>query len=174
MALPPKGRIFWPIFFTWLALDIVTKYLALAYLWPPGIPHEVMGEYVRFTLAFNRGAAMGMSLGEWSRPAFTVIAIVLLGAMGWLYRRTDPANRLQGAILAFIASGAVGNLIDRIRHERGVTDFIDLGVGTVRFWTFNVADMGITLGAIALALTMKEVEDSRRQSKAVEEGTASG
>jgi signal peptidase II len=90
--------------------------------------------------------------------------------MAWLFRRTDPANRLQAAILAFIAAGAVGNLIDRIRFERGVTDFIDLGVGNVRFWTFNVADMGITLGAIALALTMKEVEDSRSRSKAVEAG----
>jgi signal peptidase II len=170
MPLSPKTRVFWPIFIVWLALDMVTKSLALAHLWPPGVPHEVAGEYVRFTLAFNRGAAMGVSLGEWSRPAFTIIAFVLLGAMAWLFRRTDPANRLQAAILAFIAAGAVGNLIDRIRFERGVTDFIDLGVGNVRFWTFNVADMGITLGAIALALTMKEVEDSRRQSKTVEAG----
>jgi signal peptidase II len=173
MPLPPKARYFWPIFISWLLLDIVTKQLALANLWPPGIPHPVVGDYVRFTLAFNRGAAMGMSLGEWSRPAFTIIAIVLLGAMGWLYRRTDQANRLQGAILAFIAAGAVGNLIDRVRHARGVTDFIDLGVGSVRFWTFNVADMGITLGAIALALTMKDVEESRRESKRVEEGSPS-
>lgn len=172
MALAPKARTFWPIFFAWLALDIVTKHLALARLWPPGVPHEVAGEYVRFTLAFNRGAAMGMSLGEWSRPAFTIIAIVLLGAMAWLYRRTEPANRLQGAILAFIAAGAVGNLIDRIRHERGVTDFIDIGIGSVRFWTFNVADMGITLGAIALAFTLKEIEGGRERSKAVEEPTA--
>jgi signal peptidase II len=164
--------VFCPIFIAWLVLDIVTKQMALAWLWPPGIPHEVAGEYVRFTLAFNRGAAMGMSLGEWSRPAFTIIAIILLGAMAWLYRRTEATNRLQGAILAFIAAGAVGNLIDRIRHERGVTDFIDLGVGSVRFWTFNVADMGITLGAIALAFTMKELEDTRKQSKAVEEPTA--
>jgi len=165
----PKARVFWPIFILWLVLDLITKQLALAYLWPPGIPHQVVGDYVRLTLAFNRGAAMGMSLGEWSRPAFTVIAIVLLGAMGWLYRRTDASNRIQGAVLAFIAAGAVGNLIDRIRHARGVTDFIDLGIGNVRFWTFNVADMGITLGAIALAFTMKEVEGGRRRSKRVEE-----
>jgi signal peptidase II len=164
-----KARTFWPIFIVWLGLDFITKQLALTALWPPGVPHQIVGEYVRLTLAFNRGAAMGMSLGEWSRPAFTVIAIALLGAMMWLYRRTAPTNRLQAAILAFIASGAVGNLIDRIRHPRGVTDFIDLGVGTVRFWTFNVADMGITLGAIALALTMKEIEGSRRESKRVEE-----
>ena len=45
-----------------------------------------------------------------------------------------------------------------MRHERGVTDFIDAGIGNARFWTFNVADMGITCGAIALALILGKEE----------------
>jgi len=153
-ALSPKGRIFWPIFVTWLVLDLVTKHLALQQLWPPGVPHRVFGDYLRFTLAFNQGAAMGMSLGDFSRPVFTVIGLLLLGGLGWLYWKTRNDQRLQAAIIAFIMAGAVGNLIDRLRHERGVTDFIDMGIGTVRFWTYNVADMGITCGAIALALLL--------------------
>ena len=153
-ALTQKGRIFWPIFFGWLTLDLITKHLALQNLWPPGVPHEILGEYLRFTLAFNRGAAMGMSLGDFSRPAFTVIGLVLLGGLGWLYHKTRNDQRLQAAIIGFIMAGAIGNLVDRLRHERGVTDFIDAGIGTMRFWTFNVADMGITCGAIALALLL--------------------
>ncbi len=171
-ALSPKARTFWPIFAIWLVLDLITKQIALATLWPPGVPREVLGEYVRFTLAFNRGAAMGMSLGDWSRPAFTVIALVLLVVLAWLYRTTSPTDRRRTAILAFIVAGALGNLIDRLRHERGVTDFIDIGVGTVRFWTFNVADMGITRGAIARARVLGQEEKAAKAAKAGAPGPA--
>jgi len=158
----PKHRIFWPIVVLWLALDLVTKRWALATL-HPGIPNEVLGEYLRWTLTFNRGAAMGMHLGEWSRAIFTTIGIVMLLVLGWLYRTTAPADRLRAAILGFITAGAIGNLMDRVRHGQ-VTDFIDAGIGTVRFWTFNVADMGITCGAIALALAL-EMAERRRGNK---------
>jgi len=168
--LSSKGRIFWPIFFGWLTLDLITKHLALQNLWPPGVPHEILGEYLRFTLAFNRGAAMGMSLGDFSRPAFTVIGLVLLGGLGWLYHKTRNDQRLQAAIIAFIMAGAIGNLVDRLRHERGVTDFIDAGIGTMRFWTFNVADMGITCGAIALALLLGRDESRTANAEGKVEG----
>lgn len=160
--MSPKSRVFWPILVLWFALDLVTKRWALATL-HPGVPFEVLGDFLRWTLAFNRGAAMGMHLGEWSRPAFTVIGVGMLLVLGWLYRRTEPGNRLQAAILAFIMAGAMGNLLDRLRYGQ-VTDFIDVGVGSIRFWTFNVADMGITCGAIALAIVL-EVE--ARRAKAV-------
>ena len=51
-----------------------------------------------------------------------------------------------------IAAGATGNLIDRVRSARGVVDFIDVGIGASRFWTFNVADSGVTCGAVILAI----------------------
>jgi signal peptidase II len=159
----PKARIFWPIFIGWLVLDLITKRWALATLMP-GVPNEVVGEYLRWTLTFNRGAAMGMNIGEWSRVVFTVIGVGMLGVLGWLYRRARPDDRLRTAILAFIMAGALGNLIDRVRSARGVTDFIDVGVGTVRFWTFNVADMGITCGAIALAIILEL--DARKEKAA--------
>jgi signal peptidase II len=151
--MSPKSRVFWPILIGWLVLDVITKRWALAAL-HPGVPYEVLGDFLRWTLAFNRGAAMGMHLGEWSRPAFTVIGVGMLAALGWLYYKTRASQRLQAAIIAFIMAGAIGNLIDRIRFGQ-VTDFIDVGIGTVRFWTFNVADMGITCGAIALALVLE-------------------
>ena len=47
--------------------------------------------------------------------------------------------------------GAAGNLIDRFHSPQGVVDFIDIGVGDVRFWTFNVADSAVTVGALMLA-----------------------
>ena len=160
--MPPKARLFWPIFVAWLVLDLATKQWALGSLQPAGMPHEVLGEYLRWTLAFNRGAAMGMHLGEWSRPFFTVVGVVMLGVLYWLYRTTAPADRLRATIIAFVMAGALGNLIERIRFGQ-ITDFIDVGIGTTRFWTFNVADMGITCGAIALALILGK-EDAKTET----------
>jgi signal peptidase II len=48
--------------------------------------------------------------------------------------------------------GAAGNLLDRMFGNYGVVDFIDVGVGSTRFWTFNIADSAITVGAILLIL----------------------
>ena len=133
-----------------VAGDVLTKQLALSFLPPAGIPHEVVGDVVRFTLAFNRGAAFGMHVGGWSRLVFSAFAVgmvaVLLVAVG---RVTGPVQRLVTA-MGLVAGGALGNLIDRVRWDRGVVDFIDIGLGTTRFWVFNLADSAITLGAILL------------------------
>jgi signal peptidase II len=53
--------------------------------------------------------------------------------------------------LGFVVAGACGNLLDRLRRPRGVVDFIDIGFGDVRFWTFNLADVAVFCGAVLLA-----------------------
>jgi signal peptidase II len=72
--------------------------------------------------------------------------------------------------LALIFGGAIGNLIDRVRSPQGVVDFIDVGVGAYRWWTFNIADVGITLGALLLgwALWSRVEEDERSQRPAAD------
>lgn len=133
-----------------LGLDIVTKRLAEAHL-VPYRPHEVWGNVVRLTLAYNPGAAFSMSLGEHSRWLFTAITIGVLVILWRTFRRTAPADRLQLLALSLIAGGALGNLLDRLRSSHGVVDFIDIGWRGVRFWTFNVADSGVSVGAVLLA-----------------------
>jgi signal peptidase II len=81
----------------------------------------------------------------------TVAALLVLGV---LYHRTRPSERLRVIGVALVVGGALGNLIDRVRSSAGVVDFIDVGVKNVRFWTFNVADMGITAGAVLLLLAL--------------------
>ena len=71
-------------------------------------------------------------------------------------RRPSMTRPLGGALsvpaaLALLSAGALGNLIDRLRHAKGVVDFIDVGTAEWRFWTFNVADMGVSIGAVLLA-----------------------
>ena len=149
-----KAKWFWPLAIALLVADCATK-RAVENSLELGVPKPVVGETVRFTLSYNTNAAMGFQVGGDRRrlvlSAMTVAALLVLGV---LYHRTRPADRLRVIGVALVAGGALGNLIDRVRSSAGVVDFIDVGVSNVRFWTFNVADMGITIGAILLMLAL--------------------
>ena len=67
------------------------------------------------------------------------------------YWRAQAHDRTLALALGFIVAGASGNLLDRLRSPRGVVDFIDIGVGDIRFWTFNLADVAVFCGAVLLA-----------------------
>jgi signal peptidase II len=158
MHWTPKARRFWPLFALVLLTDCATKRAAELHLVPAQVPHEFFGEVVRLTLAYNPGAAMSLSLGAHSRVGFSLLAVAALLVMAHLYRRTAPGDRQAAAGLALIAAGAVGNLLDRLRSARGVVDFIDIGLGGWRFWTFNVADLAILVGAVVLVLALQRME----------------
>jgi signal peptidase II len=67
--------------------------------------------------------------------------------------------------LGLVAGGAAGNLIDRVRSARGVVDFLDVGIGTLRWPTFNVADIAVSCGAIALVISMWREDAHRAQTE---------
>src|SRR5258705_7599062 len=79
--------------------------------------------------------------------ALTAGALVILGR---LYQATRQGDFLRTIALGLVCGGAVGNLIDRVRSAAGVVDFIDVGVGDLRWPTFNVADMAVGIGAFLL------------------------
>ena len=83
-----------------------------------------------------------------------LIGVSLLASLFivYLYRTTDPRLRLRLAAMAAILGGALGNLVDRIFYGGHVVDFIDLGFGSHRFYTFNVADIGVSIGGLILFL----------------------
>ncbi len=151
--IPHRARIFWPLFVTWVVADFVTKRLVEARL-TPHVPNDIIGTWLRFTLNYNVGAAMNISLGGASRVAFTVLALVMLVVIIGMYVKTPDGETIQPLALALIAGGALGNLLDRVRSVRGVVDFIDVGIGDSRFWTFNVADAGVSCGAVLLMLVL--------------------
>ena len=148
-----NGAVFWTAAVAVVALDILTKALAVSHL-TRGVPRRIVGDVVRFTLAYNPGAAFSMSVGDKSRYFFGGVAIVALFVLWWLYRSTKPGDWVRVGALGLAWGGAAGNLIDRFRGTNGVVDFIDIGVGSVRFWTFNVADSAVTIGAITLAFVL--------------------
>ncbi len=148
-----KARLFTGVVGIVLVLDVTTK-LAIQSTFRIAQQVELLGDYVRLTYIYNPGAAFGIYLGEHSRIIFLVLSLVALAALLAMYRSTPPGQRIQLTALALISGGALGNLVDRLRGPAGVVDFIDVGVGGARFWTFNVADAGITIGAILLALSL--------------------
>lgn len=166
-----NGRVFWSAVVAVIVLDVITKALAVRYLLPPHVPHPIVGEFVRFTLAFNPGAAFSMSLGDNSRYIFGAFAVVALFILWRLYRTSVPGDTMRVLALGLACGGAAGNLIDRFRGARGVVDFIDIGVGDVRFWTFNVADSAVTVGAIVLAFVLWR-EDRRELAVEAAEAAA--
>ena len=147
---PANARLFWTTIVIVVLLDVATKFLVQHTLQPLA-PKPIIGDVVRFTLVYNRGAAFSMSLGEQSRWIFGGFAVIALFILWSLYRQSAPGDRARVLALALASGGAAGNLIDRIREPLGVVDFIDIGVGSVRFWTFNVADSAVTVGALLLA-----------------------
>lgn len=157
-------RLFLPLFLVLLLADCTTKELAETHLGAPYVPHEVVGDLVRLTLAYNPGAAFSLSLGAWSRPGFIVLTLGILVVLGQMLARSAPEGRLRILALALIMGGAVGNLLDRLTSSLGVVDFIDIGIGAVRFWTFNLADVWVTTGAILLAWTIWQ-EDIERENQ---------
>jgi signal peptidase II len=136
------------------ALDAITKALAVQHLAPRHIPHRVIGDFLRFTLAYNPGAAFGMHLGPASRWIFAALSIIIVVVILRVTADLTRVSRLAAFGVPVVIGGALGNLLDRIRFREGVVDFIDIGVGDVRFWTFNVADSAVTVGAVCLVLAL--------------------
>ena len=161
---PSHRRLFWGVSTGVVIADVVTKELARRLLVPERVPHEVVGDVLRLSLSYNPGAAFGLSVGAYSRWFFTALAGVILVVLWRMYRDTPPGQRLRVIALALVAGGAVGNVINRLWSERGVVDFIDVGVGTIRWPVFNVADIAVTTGAIILALSLwKEEQQIERR-----------
>ena len=140
-------------------IDQATKALMLAWL-EPGVPVPVIGDWFRFLLLFNPGAAF--SMGENSTWLFTTIQLAFV--IGIAIAAPRIRDRGQALGLALIAGGALGNLTDRLFREPGfwfghVVDFISVGA----FAVFNIADSAITVGVVVFVLAM--FAEERRQKE---------
>jgi signal peptidase II len=112
-------------------------------------PVPVLGSWLQLTLIRNRGAAFGISLGAGSDTLLLVISALAIVFIVFYYVRTSPNRLRQHLTYGLITGGAVGNLIDRIAKGE-VVDFIDCGLGSLRWPIFNFADVAVTLGAFLL------------------------
>jgi signal peptidase II len=137
----------------WVVLDQVTKIIVQRTLRLYD-PVPVIGDFFRLTYIYNRGAAFGLHLGDWSRIAFSILPVAAAALLYMMYRTTPWSDKMRLIAIPLVTGGAIGNLIDRIRSSRGVIDFFDFGFGTMRWPVFNVADIGVTVGALMLAVSL--------------------
>jgi signal peptidase II len=153
MPSAAERRIFFALALAVIAADLVTKFAAEGVLLrTAAIP--VIGEWIQLRLVYNPGAAFGLFLGAYSRWIFLSIAVVAVVALERMSAAARTGDLPRQLALGSVAGGAFGNLLDRIRSPRGVVDFIDIGIGDVRWPTFNVADMAVTCGALLLAWSL--------------------
>lgn len=134
-----------------IALDQLSKWWAVQALQPMGVSHVVIPGFLNWTLAFNSGAAFSFLAdgAGWQRWFFVLLALVISAVLvGWL-ARTPRRDWRTGLPLALIVGGAIGNLIDRL-HAAQVTDFIHVYFRQWNYPVFNLADCGITVGAVLL------------------------
>ncbi|WP_301070885.1 signal peptidase II [uncultured Desulfovibrio sp.] len=156
-----------------LALDQASKLLVMACI-PEHRPVPVIPGVFDLVNIRNRGAAFGFlnrSDIEWQFWLFLAATLVAVWAIVVLARSTRRPLLLAG--LGLILGGALGNLVDRLRFRAGV-DFLDLYWRGWHWPAFNVADMGICLGAVCacLALWRPEREHERPAAAAAPHGSA--
>ncbi len=164
--------------------DQLTKLWALArFTNETGAPNHdvinVIGEWIRFQLVFNKGAAFS------SRPQdlmpflppwlfFLLISIVATAVLLWFYRSIDKRDWMSRLGVVMILGGAVGNFIDRMRLSM-VVDFIDCDLPDfimTRFPTFNVADSFVTVGVAVVVLSpviLRKLHKEIKEEKAAAE-----
>jgi signal peptidase II len=169
MASVADRRLFWGTALAIVVADVATKLLAESLL-ARHVPVQLVGDYVQLRLVFNQCAAFGLCLGAYSRWIFFGLALGALLVLRSMVLAARPGDRFRLVALALVCAGAVGNVVDRLRSAQGVVDFVDVGVGTARWPTFNVADSAITVGAIALAISLWL--EGRAQERAKEAGAA--
>jgi len=97
----------------------------------------------------NTGVAFGLfadSASPWLAPLLIVFSVGVIALLVWLLATSRAGGWLSQCGLALILGGAAGNVLDRALR-RSVTDFIDLHVGSHHWYTFNLADSAIVIGA---------------------------
>ncbi len=109
--------------------------------------------FLNFHLAHNKGAAFGMlaESGGWQRWFFIVVAVIISIIIIHCVRRLRNNSKDELFAYSIILGGAWGNLLDRMLYGH-VIDFIDFHVGNWHWYTFNVADIAICVGASTLLL----------------------
>jgi signal peptidase II len=143
--------------FCCVGCDQVSKSAARAFL-SSGVSESFLADSLRLQLVENPGSflSLGASLPEKLRfSIFTAaVAILLIGLVGAsLFAKR--LGTLRFVALALVAGGGISNLIDRLIYDGRVTDFLNVGIGSLRTGIFNLADMAILAGALMLIFSRR-------------------
>jgi len=147
-----RGRARWPLFIGLAAsiviVDQLTK-LWLTSILGPGERREVLGDLVRIVHSQNTGALFGLFKDQ--ALLFGLVSVGVVALIVW-YHGSAGRNTLTSIALGLLLGGALGNMADRFRLGY-VVDWVDVGLGNLRFYTFNVADSAISCAILLLIIS---------------------
>ena len=158
------GRPRWVLFAVLAAAILVIDQVVKAWVaasFQVGLPVPVLGEALRITVSHNQGALFGLLQG--SAVVFGLVSLLVVGLIVW-YQARAGASLIVSIALGLLLGGAMGNLTDRLRLGY-VIDFVDAGLGDVRWFTFNLSDVAID-GAILLLILVALVPERRAERPA--------
>jgi signal peptidase II len=150
-----------------LAADRATKFAIERYT-SPYFRFSVVSDIVMLVHNQNPGIAFGVfsnSTSPWLAPLLLITSALVIVVLGWLLISGRVGGRLAQAGLSLILGGAAGNALDRLIHG-GVTDFVEIRLGTFSWPAFNVADSAISIGAALVVVEL--VFGGQRRSDSAE------
>jgi signal peptidase II len=139
-------------------LDQITKQI----LWHHGQNYDFIPGYFHITLVKNAGAAFGLFQG--GRAFFIIASVVASIFLIYVAMRLPRAQWQRRLYLGLIFGGAIGNLIDRVMFGE-VIDFVRIGIAGHYWPVFNVADMGVSIGAVLLLITLMRADRLENASR---------
>jgi signal peptidase II len=149
-AAMSRGRPRWALFLGLAAAVVIVDQATKAWLvglLEPGERLSVIGDLVRLVHGQNDGAIFGLFQDQ--ALLFGIVSLGVVGLIVW-YHGSSGRNTLLSIALGLLLGGAIGNALDRFRLGY-VVDWVDIGIGDLRFYTFNVADSAVT-GAVLLLI----------------------
>jgi signal peptidase II len=145
----PRWLLFFALAATVFVVDQLTKAMLVAQLPAEGQRLSVVGELVRLVHSHNSGALFGLFQDQ--ALLFGLVSVGVVALIVW-YHGNSGRNTLLTVALGLLLGGALGNMLDRLRLGY-VVDFVDVGIGDLRFYTFNAADAAISCAILLLLLS---------------------
>jgi signal peptidase II len=112
-----------------------------------GQPSNVVGDWLQIDFIHNAGGLFGLLQG--SAPVLAAATVLVAGVLVAIEMRSGWRSWLMSITLGLLLGGAVGNLIDRIQYGY-VVDFADIGIGTWRWYIFNIADSAVSISILLM------------------------
>jgi len=152
-----ENFLFIAVLLTIFLLDRYTKITAINIL--ESKKNIYINDYLNLDLVFNTGIGFGLlSFNEnFYYNLITIFILIVIIIIGFF---TFKSKKKEKLFFTFILGGAIGNVYDRITYK-AVPDFIDLHIGNFHWFSFNIADIFITLGIIFMILTEFTVKEKK-------------